>query len=87
MAATRLKKVGKRANKGGKASVTTRNMYGYKSSESGYYVKGQCKFKFVKTLNIQPSTVHYIIKRVRESGEISVCKGHEQRLNIDACEP
>lgn len=41
--------------------------------------------KIVETFNISSSTVHNI-KRLRESGEISVRKGSSQKSVLDACE-
>ncbi len=38
-----------------------------------------------KTLQITSSTVHNIIKRFRETGEISVRKGQGRRPLLDAC--
>ncbi len=38
-----------------------------------------------KALHISPSTVHNIIKRFRETGEISVRKGQSRRPLLDAC--
>ncbi len=37
-----------------------------------------------KALQISSSTVHNIIKRFRETGEISVCKGQGRRPLLDA---
>lgn len=42
--------------------------------------------KIAKILNIPPSTVHHIIERFRESGEISLCTGQGQKSILDAHE-
>ncbi len=42
----------------------------------------QCQI--AKALQISSSTMHNIIKRFRETGEISVCKGQGQRPLLDA---
>ncbi len=41
--------------------------------------------QIAKALQISSSTVHNIIKRFRETGEISVHKGQSQRPLLDAC--
>ncbi len=43
----------------------------------------QCQI--AKTLQISSSTVYNIIKRFRETGEISVRKGQGRRPLLDAC--
>ncbi len=43
----------------------------------------QCQI--TKALQSWSSTVHNIIKRFRETGEISVCKGQGRRPLLDAC--
>ncbi len=40
--------------------------------------------QIAKALQISSSTVHNIIKRFRETGEISVCKGQGRRPLLDA---
>ncbi|MGL4878608.1 hypothetical protein [Paraclostridium dentum] len=48
------------------------------------FQKNDPQRKIVKTLKIPPSTVYTIIKRFRESGPISVCKGQGRRSKLDA---
>ena len=38
------------------------------------------------TLNVSLSTVHTIIKRLRESGGLSVCEGHTGKSLLNACD-
>ena len=42
--------------------------------------------EIAKNLVISPSTVHNIIKRYRESGEISACRGQGQKPTLNACD-
>ncbi len=49
-----------------------------------YFKNNDPKHQIAKALQISSSTVHYIIKRFRETGEISVCKGQGQRPLLDA---
>ena len=40
--------------------------------------------KIANNLVISPSTVHNIVKRFRESGEISVCKGQGRKMLLNS---
>ncbi len=50
-----------------------------------YFKNNVPQRQIAKALQISSSTVHNIIKRFRESGEISVRKGQGQRPLLDAC--
>ncbi len=49
-----------------------------------YFKNNVHQRQIAKALRISSSTVHNIIKRIRETGEISVCKGQGQRPLLDA---
>ncbi len=49
-----------------------------------YFKNNAPQRQIAKVLQISSSTVHNIIKRFRETGEISVCKGQSQRPLLDA---
>ena len=42
--------------------------------------------RITKNLGLSPSILHNIVKRFRESGEISVCKGQERTPLLNACD-
>ncbi len=50
-----------------------------------YFKNNVLQRQIAKALQISSSTVHNIIKRFRETGEISVRKGQGQRPLLDAC--
>ncbi len=50
-----------------------------------YFKNNVPQYQFAKALQISSSTVHNIIKRFRETGEISVRKGQGRRPLLDAC--
>ncbi len=50
----------------------------------GYFKNNVPQFQIAKALQISSSTLHNIIKRFRETGEISVCKGKGRRPSLDA---
>ncbi len=49
-----------------------------------YFKNNILQRQIAKALQILSSTVHNIIKRFRETGEISVCKGQGRRPLLDA---
>ncbi len=49
-----------------------------------YFKNNVPQCQIAKALQISSSTVHNIIKRLRETGEISVCKGQGRRHLLDA---
>ncbi len=49
-----------------------------------YFKNNVPQRQIAKALQISSSTVHNIIKRFRETGEISVCKGQGRRPLLDA---
>ncbi len=49
-----------------------------------YFKNNVPQHQIAKALQISSSTVHNIIKRFRETGEICVCKGHGRRPLFDA---
>ncbi len=50
-----------------------------------YFKNNVPQCQIAKPLQILSSTVHNLIKRLRETGEISVCKGQGRRPLLDAC--
>ncbi len=50
-----------------------------------YFKNNVPQLHIAKALQISSSTLHNIIKRFRETGEISVCKEQGQRPLLDAC--